>query len=123
MVERKKESRKTSRKESRKASMKESNKQARKEVITCPDTFASSYRGQATREAGGVAAMAEERKSKKYAHLAPHYFIQPVAIETSGAFGPSTLSFLKELGKRISLASGEPRSTQFLLQRLSMAVQ
>ena len=35
---------------------------------TCPDTFASSYRGQATREAGYVAAMAEERKCEKYAH-------------------------------------------------------
>ena len=91
---------------------------------TCPDTFASSYRGQATREAGGVAAMAEGRKCEKYAHLAPPYFIQPIAIETSGAVGPSTLSFLMVLGKHISLASGEPRLTQFLLQiaKLSMLV-
>ena len=90
---------------------------------TSPDTFAASYRGQATLDHGCVAARAEERKGEKYTHLAPHYLIQLVAIETSGAFGPSTMAFLKELGRRISRATGEPRSTQFLLQRLSAAVQ
>ena len=90
---------------------------------TCPDTFAFSYQGQATTEAGCVAAMAEDRKQDKYAHLAPQHLIQPVAIETSGAIGPSTLQFLKELGRRISQSSRDPCSTQFLLQRLSMAVQ
>lgn len=90
---------------------------------TCPDTFTISYRGQATVEAGRVAAQAEVRKLAKYTHLAPHHLIQPVAIETSGALGPSTLRFLADLGKRVSLASGERRSTQYLLQRLSVAVQ
>ncbi len=37
--------------------------------------------------AGGVASLAEERKSAEYAHLAPQFIIQPVAIETSGAIG------------------------------------
>ncbi len=55
---------------------------------TCPDTFASSYESRATLEAGGVASLAEERKSAKYAHLSPQFIIQPVAIETSGAIGP-----------------------------------
>ncbi len=90
---------------------------------TCPDTFASSYESRATLEAGGVASLVEERKSAKYAHLAPQFIIQPVAIETSGAIGPSTLSFLEKLGRRIHLATGDPRSTQFLLQRLSVVVQ
>ncbi len=85
---------------------------------TCPDTFASSYESRATLEAGGVASLAEERKSAKYGHLAPQFIVQPVAIETSGAIGPSTLSFLEKLGRRIHLATGDPRSTQFLLQRL-----
>ncbi len=48
---------------------------------TCPDTFASSYESRATLEAGGVASLAEERKSAKYAHLAPQFIIQPVAID------------------------------------------
>ena len=40
-----------------------------------------------------------------------------------GPIGPSTLPFLKELGRCISQTSRDPRSTQFLLQRLSIAVQ
>ena len=31
--------------------------------------------------------------------------------------------FLRDLGRRIALESGEPRSTDYLLQRLSVAVQ
>ena len=30
--------------------------------------------------------------------------------------------FLRDLGRRIALESGEPRSTDYLLQRLSVAV-
>ena len=54
---------------------------------TCPDTFAPSHRGHATRSAGCVGEQAEEKKAEKYAHLAPAYLFQPVAIETSGAIG------------------------------------
>ncbi len=36
---------------------------------TCPDTFAPSYSGNATRGAGLVAAAAEERKEAKYTGL------------------------------------------------------
>ena len=90
---------------------------------TCPDTYASSYRGRATREAGCVAALAEEKKCGKYSHLAPSYIFQPVSIETSGAIGPSTYRFLKSLGRRVSQESGEPRATEYLMQRLSVAVQ
>ena len=47
----------------------------------------------------------------------------PVAIETLGAIGPRSMLFLRDLGRRIALESGEPRSTDYLLQRLSVAVQ
>ena len=90
---------------------------------TCPDTFASSYSSSATREAGAVAALAEERKTAKYAHLNPTHAFTPVAIETSGVFGPQTMAFLKELGQRLAQASGDERSTTYLFQRLSVAVQ
>ena len=46
-----------------------------------------------------------------------------VAIETLGAIGPRSMLFLRDLGRRIALESGEPRSTDYLLQRLSVAVQ
>ena len=90
---------------------------------TCPDTFASSYSSSATREAGAVAALAEERKTAKDAHLNPTHAFTPVAIETSGVFGPQTMAFLKELGQRLAQASGDERSTTYLFQRLSVAVQ
>ncbi len=90
---------------------------------TCPDTFAPSHRGQATHEAGCVAGQAEGRKSEKYAQLSPAYLFQPVAIETSGAIGPKTRTFLRELGRRVAAETREARSTSFLLQRLSVAIQ
>ena len=79
--------------------------------------------GQATTEAGCVAANAEERKSGKYSYLSPTYLFQPVAIESSGALGPTTYIFLRELGKLVFQESGEANSTSHLLQRLSIAVQ
>ena len=62
-------------------------------------------------------------KKAKYAHLdSSHHFI-PVAVETSGALGPEALNFFWELGCRLRRMTGEPKSLQFLLQRLSVAVQ
>ena len=90
---------------------------------TCPDTFAPSYSMHATKEAGAVAALAEERKVAKYMCLSAMHTMTPVAIETSGVFGPQTMDFLKDLGRRVTQTTGEERSTTFLLQRLSVAVQ
>ncbi len=44
-------------------------------------------------------------------------------IETSGVFGSGAIGFLKELGRRVSGASGEPRSHSFLLQRIGVELQ
>ena len=73
-----------------------------------------------THKAGFVAGHAEVKKSEKYAHLAPTYQFQPVAIETSGARGPSSRVFLRELGRCVALETGEARSTSKLIQRLSV---
>ena len=54
---------------------------------------------------------------QKYKHLDSCYFFTPVAIETSGVFGPKTTVFLKELGHRLRQVSGEANS-----ERLSVAV-
>ena len=77
----------------------------------------------AAREAGTVASKAESKKLQKYALLGNSYHFVPIAIETSGVFGPEALSFLRELGRRIKAETGEPRSLQFLLQRIAVAVQ
>ena len=91
--------------------------------VTCPDTYAHSHIMLATREAGAVAAHAEQRKQLKYAELeASHHFV-PVAIETTGVCGPEALQFLRELGHCLKAETGEPRSLQFLFQRISVAMQ
>ena len=90
---------------------------------TCPDTFATSYRTHATQEAGKVAENAEDRKTEKHQGLPASYSFTPIAIETMGAIGPRSMAFLKALGRQIATESGEPRSMDFLLQRLSVAVQ
>ena len=60
---------------------------------------------------------------KMYGHLDPNHLFEPVAIQTSGAFGPSTMVFLEELGSRLKQVMGEANARSYLYQRLSMAVQ
>ena len=90
---------------------------------TCPDTFAPSYLPSATSGVGAVAAAAEERKKRKYSHFDQCHLFVPVAIETTGVFGPETTEFLRELGRRLQLLSADHNSTTYLIHRLSVAVQ
>ncbi len=90
---------------------------------TCPDTFAKSYTLSATSEAGLVAAGAEERKEAKYTSLGSLHCFTPLAIETTGVLGPKSMTFVKELGGRVARVTGDQKSSYYLLQRLSVAVQ
>ena len=74
-------------------------------------------------ERGAAAAHAETEKANKYSSLDQAYYFQLVAIETSGSVGPSTMSFLRDLGHHLKMTTGEPQSFTFLLQRLSVAIQ
>ena len=47
----------------------------------------------------------------------------PVAVETSGAWGKEGWDLVKELGRRIGAVKREPRSTEWLRQRISLAIQ
>ena len=70
-----------------------------------------------------VAAQAEQVEVSKYAHLdTSHYFV-PFGVEISGVLGKAAEEFTQELARPIYKATGEPRSRQFLLQRLSVVVQ
>ena len=91
--------------------------------VTCADTLAPSHRQLASREAGAVVASAEQRKKSKYAHLeATHQFV-PIAIETLGVVGEEGSILFKDLGRRIADVTQDQQSHQFLLQRVSIAVQ
>lgn len=91
--------------------------------FTCPDTLAPSHLARAVAGPSVVANDAEDRKHAKYACLSPQYIFTPVAVETLGALGDEATAFLRDVGRRIAAVTAEPRSTQFLLQRLSIAIQ
>ncbi|KAF0301453.1 Ubiquitin carboxyl-terminal hydrolase 37 [Amphibalanus amphitrite] len=89
---------------------------------TCVSTFADCNIASAAVAAGQAARDAEVRKRYKYADLAQRYRFEPVAFETGGACGPGTRTLIRELGARLTAASGDKRETEWLWQRLSIAV-
>jgi hypothetical protein len=91
--------------------------------FTCPDTFAHSHLNSAVCEAGVVATEADIRERLKHSSFSVIYCFVPIAIETLGAIGEDEADFIRRLGRRITAASGERRATEFLLQRLSVAIQ
>jgi len=91
--------------------------------FTCPDTLAPSHLNSAVTGHGVVANESESKKKAKYACLTSTFHFVPVAIETLGAFGEEALNFIHKLGRRISTVTGERRATEFLWQRLSVAIQ
>jgi hypothetical protein len=91
--------------------------------FTCPDTLAPSHWNVAVTGPGVVACEAEVRKKTKYSQLSVMYCFVPIAVETLGALGDDASDFLHQLGRRIANVTGERRATEFLLQRLSVAIQ
>jgi hypothetical protein len=90
---------------------------------TTPDTLAASHLGSTSIAAGGAASHAATVKLQKYNSLLSTHLVVPLALETLGPINEEGLSFLKELGRRLSLSTNDPRETSFLFQRLSVAVQ
>src|SRR6218665_358407 len=62
------------------------------------------------------------RKALKYAAFPTTHVFQPVAIETLGPLDPSACDFINQIGSRMSAITGDRRETEFLFQRLSMAI-
>ena len=59
----------------------------------------------------------------KYEELKSNYIVTPVAIETFGPWTPMGLKLIKEVGKKNCDLTGEKRSTSYLLQSISIAIQ
>ena len=72
--------------------------------------------------AGAVATEAEAKKKQKYCGLSATYCFIPVAVESrpTGALGQDATDFLHELGGRIAAATGDPRTSEYLFQRLML---
>jgi len=73
--------------------------------------------------AGSAASAAELNKIAKYSDIVAGVEFVPFVIKTSGVWGELAMSLVKELGRRLAEVNKEPRSTMFLRQRLSVAVQ
>ena len=80
---------------------------------TCVNTFSECYVNDTATEAGLAAEKTEKYKRTKYHRLVGNFRIEPVAIETTGAFGPSTRNIVNEIGKSISEKTGEKRESLF----------
>jgi len=72
---------------------------------------------------GVVACEAEDRKRLKYSNLATSYCFVPVAVETLETLGVDATDFMHQLGRRIAAVTGERWATDYLFQRLGVAIQ
>ncbi|KAL7670101.1 hypothetical protein ACOME3_005039 [Neoechinorhynchus agilis] len=90
---------------------------------TCVDSLAPSSRSDAISGPGGAATAAERRKTAKYAELEKTHLFLPFGVETNGAFGVSAKKFCAEIGRLLIKASGDHRQRNYLIQRLSVAIQ
>jgi len=90
---------------------------------TCVDSYAVSHLNISSVTAGAAASEAEVKKQNKYRSLSHDYIFVAVGVETSGALGQQATQFLKDLGRKLIAATGEPRSSSYLLQRISIAIQ
>jgi len=91
--------------------------------FTCPDTLAPSHIDLAVSGPGVLACESEVRKRLKYSNLAASYCFVPVALKTLAAVGVDATYFMHQLGRRIAAMTGERRATDYLFQRLSVAIQ
>ena len=89
---------------------------------TCADTFCASAVLDTAITPGAAADRREAEKRQKYREISRRYVFEPVAVETTGVLGSSTLRFLRGLGKRISACTGDKRETRWLFERISLAV-
>ena len=90
---------------------------------TCPDTYTQSHIQASSEQAGSAASVAETNKTIKYSDIIAGVDFVPFAIETSGVWGEKAMDLVRDIGRRIAAVTHESRSTTFLRQRLSVAVQ
>ena len=91
--------------------------------VTVPDTLAPSHLQASASRAGAVAEQSEATKISKYATIATTHLFIPLAFETLGTWGQEARKFISELGRRITEVTKDNRETEFLRQRLSVAIQ
>ena len=82
--------------------------------FTCPGTYASCYVAQSTREGRAVAEQAETKKNTKYYIIVRAHHFVPMAVDTSGAFGPAAIELFTDIAKCIWTVTQEVKSRAYL---------
>ena len=90
---------------------------------TCADTLCKTYVNMSSKNPAAAAEMRESAKHTKYKELENDYWFMPICVETLGSWGPEGFKFIKEVGKRVMEETGERKSTFFLTQSISIALQ
>jgi len=92
---------------------------------TCWDTLAPSYIDVSSKSRGKVAEKAATRKRWLYKEIIEkeNLLFVPFAIETLGPICKDGHKFINEIARKIEDVTGESRSKNFLIQRLSIALQ
>ena len=91
--------------------------------VTCVDTMANSNILGSSQVVGHAATEAERLKTIKYQNITDHFIFSPVGFETMGPWGPSAKELISLIGRRITDRTGEKQATEFLRQRISIAIQ
>ena len=91
--------------------------------FTCADTLCLSYVNKCSKEAGAAAEKREKDKISHYKELSDDYWFVPIGAETFGSWGSEGHKLVKEIGKKVMEETGEKRSSFFLFQSISMAIQ
>ena len=90
--------------------------------FTCVDTYAPSHLISSALTPGSAATAAEKMKRSKYGDIAARHIFEPIAVETTGTYGQATRRFIRDLGQRITAATGDNRETSYLQQRIGIAI-
>ena len=77
--------------------------------VTVADTLAKSFLASTSMTA--AAQLTASRKETKYFELSTTHHFVPQAFESFGPIGSRVTIFLKELGRRSTLATGNPLET------------
>ena len=91
--------------------------------ITIADTMAPSYAVISLVSAELIAEQSSARKLAIYCELAINHIFVPIAMESFGPICAEAPTFLRELGRPISVVTDNMRETTFLFQGLSIAIQ
>lgn len=91
---------------------------------TCWDTLAPSHLSISATQARRTAELAARTKHNLYQELKDNnYIFVAFAVETLGPFCTEALNFINKIGSRLIEVSGDRHSYEYLIQRISLAIQ